>query len=97
MYVTAWVSRCLYILKNVYKSVYRLYGVSNSDQIEQLLDTVSSVRVELSHQNQMIEVDRPTFFKAQHSREFSGMDVSTSMIRSFVFPGQSSARSLYEY
>ena len=35
--------------KNVYKSVYRLYGVSISDRIEQLLDTVSSIRVELSH------------------------------------------------
>ena len=48
MYLTALVSRCLYILKNVYKSVYRLYGVSISDRIEQLLDTVSSIRVELS-------------------------------------------------
>ena len=78
--------------------MYRLYGVSNSDRIEQLLDTVSSIRVELSHvlrvRAQMIEVDRPTFFKAQHSREFSGMDVSTSMIRSHVFLKQSSARSL---
>ena len=51
--------------------------------------------VEVSSQPQMIEVDRPTFFKAQHSREFSGMDVSTSMIRSHVFLKQSCERSLY--
>jgi len=51
--------------------------------------------VEVNSKSQMIEIDRPTFFKAQHSREFNGMDVSTSMIRSYVFLKQSSERPLY--
>ena len=51
--------------------------------------------VEVSSKPQMIEGKRPTFLKAQHSREYSGMDDLPSIIRSHVFLKQSSARSLY--
>ena len=53
------------------------------------------VTVEVNSKPQMIEGKRPTFLKAQHSREYSGMDDLPSIIRSHVFFKQSCEHSLY--